>query len=108
MGKGLCSQQVLRHGGIDGMFGEKELFLVEGEFDPLLVNDILLRSVFNPHIAQFQVDFFSQDHIFSVGSPVHDINFSDDSNGSFTLGIDLSGHLETIAGGNIGVGGDDA
>jgi hypothetical protein len=49
------------------------------------------------------MDVLSSQHSLCISTFVHDINFSQDTDSSETLGIKLSCHLETIGGRDIGV-----
>ena len=98
------TQQVLRHGRVDGVSGEVQLLLLLGRFHCDPVDDVLLRPVLDSDKTETELDILSFDHAFRVGTLVHDIDFRDDTNCTNTLRIKLSSHLETVGGGHIRIG----
>ena len=98
-----CSQATLVHCGVDRMGAEVERLLLKSLFDWNSIDDVLLGSVFDCDEAQSQLDVFSFNHPFSVGTFVHDIDLGDDSDGSHSLWINLSCHLKTVRSGHISI-----
>ena len=83
---------------------EIKLFLLNSSLDCDPINNVLLRSVLDSDETKSQVDIFTLDHSLSIGSFVHDIDFSDNTDGSNTLWINFSCDLKTIRGGHISIG----
>jgi hypothetical protein len=90
------TQQVLRHRRVHRMRVEIELFLLDGSLHRYPVDDILLGPILDANESKSQLDILSLDHAFGIGSSVHDIDLGDDTDGSDTLGVQLSGHLEAV------------
>jgi hypothetical protein len=84
------------HTRVDRVGTEIHSFFLDSFSNRNLVDDIFLSSVLDSDITHSEVDLLVENHALGVGSSVHDINFSDDTDGSDTLRIDLSCHLETI------------
>ncbi len=64
---------------INWMVSEILFFLVQGNRHLDLVIDVLLRTVLDSDITQCQRNLLIHDHFLSVGSSVHDVNFSNDT-----------------------------
>lgn len=90
------TQQSLRHRRVHRMCAEIQLLLLDGLLDRNAIDDVLLRPVLDSDEAKTQVHIFSFDHPLSIRSLVHNINFRDNSNRSYTLWVDLAGHLQAI------------
>lgn len=78
------------------MSGKIELFSLNSILDSHVIQDILLRTILDTYVTQSQRNILASEHALSIGTLVHDINLSQDSDGSNTTGIDLFGHHETI------------
>jgi len=55
----------------------------------------------NADVAQSESHVFSFNHALGISTFVHDIDFGDNSNSPDALRVDLSGHLQTICGGQV-------
>ena len=84
------------HTRVNRVGAEVHSFLLNSFGNRNLVDDIFLSSVLDTDVTHSEVDLLVKNHALGVCSSVHDINFSDDTDGSDTLRIDLSCHLETI------------
>lgn len=93
-----CSKSASWHSRVNGVSSEVELFSLDGIPDRHVVNDVLLRSVLHTDVAESQRDILTSQHALGVGTFVHDIDLGQDTNGTETLGVELSGHLETVRG----------
>jgi hypothetical protein len=72
------------------------LLFCKSLIDGNLVDNILLRSIFNTDIAETELYLLIHDHLLSVSTTVHDIDLCDDTHGTDTLFIKLLRHLKTI------------
>ena len=90
------TQQPLWHSGVNRMCTKIQHFPLNSNLDRYPINDILLRPIFNADEPKAQSDILAFNHPLGTGSSVHNINFCDNTNGSYTLRIDLSRHLEAI------------
>ena len=86
---------------------EESHFLLHSSLDGDLSLNVLLRSVFDADESKAQLDFLIHDHALGVCAPIHDINLRDDTHGPDSLGVDSTGHTETLLGGHICVSGDN-
>jgi len=68
------------------------------------VNNVLLRPVLDSNKAQSQTDILSFQHALGISSSVHNIDFCDDSDGPYSLGVELASHLQPIGSGHVCVG----
>lgn len=93
LSQSLSSQHILRHGRINGVFAEVYFFSIQCVFDSHAVINVFLTPVFDAHVAESQLDIFSQNHIFRIGSSVHDVDFGNHSDSAFSFRVQLSGHL---------------
>lgn len=84
------------HGRIDRVGSEVSLLLCKSLIDRDLVNNILLRSIFDTDIAETELHFLIHDHLLGVSTTVHDIDLCDNTYGTDTLFIELLRHLQTI------------
>ena len=80
---------------------EESLFLRDSFLNWDLVNDIFLSSVFNADVAETKSYFLVHDHLFRVGTAVHNIDLCDHTDCSDTLGVEVTRHLQTIRRGHI-------
>ena len=88
--------------------GEKELSLgCLSCLDVLLAIDIFLTPVNDPNVASPQGQELVLQDIFRVSSLVHQVKFSQNSNGPQTFRIRLPGQVEGVAGGYVRVGRGD-
>ena len=69
-----------------------------------LVVNIFLRSILHSYVSQSQVHNFIVDHLGSISSSVHDIDFGDNSEGPSSLWIPLPGQVETLRSGHVSIG----
>lgn len=88
------------------MTREIELLLVESYEYPLIGVDVQLASVLHPDEPKSQWDLMAHYHILSIGTLVHDVNLSNDSNGTNSLRVNLPSHLQSITGSHVCVGWD--
>lgn len=86
---------------------EKFNLVFQGDINGDLVDDVLLGTVDNSDVSELQVDFLVEQHFFGAGSLVHDVDFADDSNGSFAGLVPLSSQFEAVGSGEILVGRND-
>ena len=84
------------------------LFLCDGHRDWNLVDNILLGSVLDSYVPETERNFLVHNHAFGVGTSVHDVDFSDDTDSSDALWVKLSCHLEAVRSSHICVGWHDA
>mmetsp|Transcript_11083 Transcript_11083/g.16856 ORF Transcript_11083/g.16856 Transcript_11083/m.16856 type:complete len:282 (+) Transcript_11083:1587-2432(+) len=82
---------------------EIQLLLLDSRLHGNAVHDVLLRPVLNSDEAQAQLHVLALDHALGVGTSVHDINLGDNTDGPNTLGVQLTGHLQAIRSGHIGI-----
>lgn len=75
---------------------EIQLLFLNSCFDSNPIHNILLRSVFDSYEAKSEVNILAFEHTFCVGTFVHNINFCDNTNCSYTFWIKLTSHLKTI------------
>lgn len=71
-------------------------FVLQGNLDRDLVNNVLLGSIDDSDIAQFEVNLLIVQHPLSTSPLIHDVYFSDDTNGPLTVLVPLSGKLQSI------------
>jgi len=86
---------------------EVKLFLLDGILHRDLVDDVFLGSVLDTDETESELHFLVVDHALGVGTSVHDIDLGDNTDGSDSLGVKLTGHLEAIRGGHISISRDD-
>lgn len=84
------------HTRVNRVGTEIHSFFLDSFSNRNLVDNIFLSSVLDTDVTHSEVDLLVENHALGICSSVHDINFSDDTDGSDTLRIDLSCHLETI------------
>lgn len=108
VGEDVTSKEARRHGGVNRVRAEVHTLLLNSGLNRNPVNNILLSSVLNSNVTHSQGHFLIHDHPLGTHSSVHDIKFSQHSDSADTLRIKLTSHLETIRGGHIGIGGDNA
>jgi hypothetical protein len=72
------------------------------------IDNIFLSSVLNTDVAHAKWNLLVHNHTLGIGTSVHDVDFSDDTDCSDTFGVELSCHLEAVRGSHIGVGWHDA
>ena len=87
---------------------EVELLFLDGSLNTNSVNNILLRPVFDADKSKSQLHIFAFNHSLGVGTLVHDIDFSDDTDSSNTFWVQLSCHLKSIGGSHISIGWENA
>ena len=73
------------------MVSEILLFFIQSDAHLHLIVDILLGSVLDAYITQFQWDLLVQDHFGGIGTSVHNIDFGYDTQCSVALWIPFSG-----------------
>lgn len=78
------------------MCTEIELFSFDSNLNRDSINDILLGTIFDADESKSEIYVLTLDHSLSTGTFIHDVDFSDDTNSSNTLWIDLSSHLQTV------------
>jgi len=69
-----------------------------------LVLNIFLRSIFDAHKSETQVDFLIHNHALRIGSSVHNVDLRNHTNRPDTLCVNLSSHPQSVGSGHIGVG----
>jgi hypothetical protein len=106
-GKHFTAEEARRHCRVNRVRREESHFLLHCSLDGDLSLNVLLRSVFDTHESEAQLDFLIHDHALSVCAPIHDINLRDHTNGPNSLGVDSAGHTETFLGGHICISGND-
>lgn len=87
------TKERLWHSGINWMSVEIEFFFLDSCLNWNSIDNILLGPIFNSNESKSKCDIFSFYHSFSTCTFVHDINFSDYTNGSNTFWVNLSCHL---------------
>lgn len=101
--KYIASHQARWHSRVNGVRGEEHTFFLDRLLNRDLVNDIFLGSVFYTDKSKPQWYFLVHNHTLSVGSSIHNIDFSDNTDGSNTLRVQLLSHLKTIRCSHISV-----
>jgi len=104
LGKRSRSKEFHIHVSINIMIFEVFIFFVQGHPHFYLVVNILLRSVLDSHISELQRNFSVQYHAGSISSSVHDINFSDDTQGSGSFRIPLPSQMQPLRSTHVSVG----
>ncbi len=68
-------------------------FVLKSNLDWHLVDDVFLSPVNDTNVAELQVNLFIQQHLFSTGSLVHNIDLSDNTDCPLAVLIPLSGEF---------------
>ena len=97
------TKKTLRHSWVYWMRTKKEFLFFNCFFDCDSINNVLLWSVFNTNETKTKSNIFTFYHSFGTCTFVHNINFCNDTNSSYTFRIHLSCHLQTIRGSHISI-----
>ena len=97
------TKERLWHSGINWMGVEIKLFFLNSRLNWNSIDNILLGPILNSNETKSKCDIFSFYHSLCTCTFIHDINFSDDTNGSNTFWVNLSCHLKTIGSGHINI-----
>ena len=106
-GENLAAKVTWRHGRVNWVRVEELHLLLHRCFDRDLVLDVLLGSVLDSNETQTELDLLVHDHTLGVGSSVHDVNLSDHTDRSDTLGVNSARHTKTFLSSHISVGSHD-
>jgi len=106
--KGADTQVARRESGVHRVGRKEQLLLLDGSGHRDLVLDVLLGPVFDSDVPKPQRHFAAQERAPGVGSPVHDVNFCDDTDRPHALGVALPCHLQAVGGGDVLVGWEHA
>ena len=90
MSEGLSTKSSRRQSWVNGAGGKEFHFGLEGLWDWHVVNDILLTTILNTHVPVPQWNLLILEHASGIITSVHDINFGQAADRSFTRGIDFS------------------
>jgi hypothetical protein len=94
--KCIATEYIIIHSRVNWMRGEEGTLLSNGLLDRNLIYNIFLCTILDAHKTETKLDFLIHDHLLSVGTSVHNINLGDNTNGTDTLGVKLTRHLQTI------------
>lgn len=83
---------------------EEVLLVLQSVSDRLLVLDVTLTTVDDGDVTQTQRDNPSSENIHNVGSLIHQIDLTQDTDGALSLGVYLARQLQTVGVGQILVG----
>ncbi|KAH3667130.1 hypothetical protein OGAPHI_002779 [Ogataea philodendri] len=86
---------------------EESSFVVQSLSDGLVVLNILLSSINDRDVSGPQWDDSACQNVNNVGSLVHQIDLGQNTNGSESFRVDLSGQLQTVTIGQILIGSID-
>ena len=78
------------------MLCEEGSLLCDGLLDRNLIDDIFLGTILDTHESETELNFLIHDHFLGVGTSVHNIDLGDDTDGTDTLGVEVTRHLQTI------------
>jgi hypothetical protein len=87
---------------------EKLSLIVQRRRNRFIGIDIPLSTIDNGHITELEGDNPSSQDIHHVRALIHQIHFGQDTNRPCSLGVGLSGHLQPVGIGKIGVGRSDS
>mmetsp|Transcript_881 Transcript_881/g.1694 ORF Transcript_881/g.1694 Transcript_881/m.1694 type:complete len:260 (-) Transcript_881:348-1127(-) len=86
----------VRYLTIRGVRFEEQLLRRLRRADRLLVDDILLRPIHHPNVAQLQRDNIAAQHRQCIGAGVHQINLGDHAQGAYAGWIHLFRQLNRV------------
>jgi hypothetical protein len=75
---------------------KKVLLLVDSFVNCYPVINLLLRTAFYPKVAKLQWVYVSLEKLKSICALIHEINFSDNSDGHLSFRVYLPCHLECV------------
>jgi len=85
------------------VIGEETLLLSDSLFNRHRVLNIFLSTIFNTDPTQTERDVLAQQHSFSVGAAIHNVDFGNYTDSADTLGVKSASHQKTVRDSHIGI-----